>query len=190
MPTADPAPRRRMRADARRNHDRLLAEAAAVFAEQGVEASLEAVARRAGVANGTLYSHFPTRQALLEALLANGMWVLADTARDLAGHLSAHEALTTWARAAMAHTTRYRGLATSLLRSVEDETSELHAACQEVLGAGERLLTRAQAAGTVRADATAADLYSLINAAAWAGEQTSPAQGERLLSFCIDGLRP
>ncbi|MGW2223095.1 SbtR family transcriptional regulator, partial [Nonomuraea sp. NPDC001684] len=80
--------------------------------------------------------------------------------------------------------------ATSLMRSIEDETSQLHAACQAVLAAGEQLLNRAQAAGTVRGDATASDLYALINAVAWAGEQTSPAQGERLLSFGIDGMRP
>ncbi|MGW4792146.1 TetR/AcrR family transcriptional regulator [Nonomuraea sp. NPDC004297] len=189
MTTADPAPQRRMRADARRNYERLLAEAATIFAEHGVEASLEEIARRAGVANGTLYSHFPTRQALLEALLRDRMRTLSDTARDLLDHPSVDEALIIWAQAAMAHTTVYRGLTTSLMRSIEDESSMLHAACQAVLTAGEQLLNRAQAAGTVRADATASDLYALINAAAWAGEQTSPAQGERLLSFGIDGMR-
>ncbi|MFF0776115.1 TetR/AcrR family transcriptional regulator [Nonomuraea wenchangensis] len=190
MTTTGPAPQRKMRADARRNYERLLAEAATVFTEHGVEASLEEIARRAGVANGTLYSHFPTRQALLEALLRDRMRTLSNTARDLLDHPSAGEALIIWARAAMVHTMVYRGLATSLMRSIEDETSQLHAACQAVLAAGEQLLNRAQAAGTVRGDATASDLYALINAVAWAGEQTSPAQGERLLSFGIDGMRP
>ncbi|MER6947212.1 helix-turn-helix domain-containing protein [Nonomuraea sp. NPDC000554] len=190
MTTTGPAPQRRMRADARRNYERLLAEAATVFAEHGVDASLEDIARRAGVANGTLYSHFPNRQALLEALMRDRMQTLSEKARDLLDHPSAHEALVIWARAAIAHTTMYRGLAASLMRSVEDETSELHTACQSVLTAGEQLLKRAQAAGTVRGDATASDLYALINAVAWAGEQTSAAQGERLLAFSIDGLRP
>ncbi|WP_189244802.1 TetR/AcrR family transcriptional regulator [Streptosporangium pseudovulgare] len=189
MTTVDPAPRRRMRADARRNYERLLAEAATIFAEHGVEASLEEIARRAGVANGTLYSHFPTRQALLEALLRDRMQALSDKARDLLDHPSADEALLIWARAAMAHTTVYRGLVTSLMRSIEDETSHLHAACQAVLTAGEQLLNRAQAAGGMRADVTASDLYALINSVSWVGEQTSPAQGERLLAFGIDGMR-
>ncbi|WP_406315702.1 TetR/AcrR family transcriptional regulator [Streptosporangium sp. NBC_01639] len=188
MTTTGPAPQRRMRADARRNYERLLSEAATVFAEHGVEASLEEIARRAGVANGTLYSHFPTRQALLEALLRSRMQTLSGSARDLLDHPSAHEALIIWTRAVVAHAMVYRGLAISMMRSIEDETSQLHAACQAVLTGGERLLNRAQAAGTVRGDATAADLYALINAVAWAGEQTSPAQAERLLSFGIQGM--
>ncbi|GAA2793199.1 TetR/AcrR family transcriptional regulator [Nonomuraea dietziae] len=145
MSTTGPAPQRRMRADARRNYERLLAAAATVFAEHGVDASLEDIARRAGVANGTLYGHFPTRQALLEALLRDRMDALTATARDLLDHPSAHEALVIWARAAMAHTTTYRGLVTALMRSIKDESSELHAACRAVLVGGEQLLTRAQA---------------------------------------------
>ncbi|WP_283134493.1 TetR/AcrR family transcriptional regulator [Rhizohabitans arisaemae] len=184
------SPPRRMRADARRNYERLLTEAAAVFAERGVDASLEDVARRAGVANGTLYSHFPTRQALLEALLRSSMENLAATARELRDHPSAYEALVTWLRAAIVHTTAYRGLAAPMMRSLKDETSELYAACQAVLAGGEALLSRAHAAGAIRADATPEDLYALVNAVAWAGEQTSPEQGERLLTFSLDGLRP
>ncbi|WP_405610343.1 TetR/AcrR family transcriptional regulator [Streptomyces sp. NBC_01511] len=184
-----PTPRRRMRADARRNYERLLTEAGAAFAEHGTGASLEDIARRAGVANGTLYAHFPTRQALLEALLGDRMRALAATAHELMDHPSPHEALLLWARTAITHTTAYRGLATSLMRALEDETSELYAACRSVLDAGERLLGRAQRSGDAREDATAADLYALVNAVAWAGEQTSAAQAERLLSFAMEGLR-
>ncbi|MEO3876415.1 helix-turn-helix domain-containing protein [Nonomuraea sp. B12E4] len=190
MPTTGPAPQRKMRADARRNYERLLAAAKTAFAEHGVEASLEEIARQAGVANGTLYSHFPTRQALLEELLRDRMQALSETARDLLDHPSADEALTGWARAAMAHATAYRGLATSLMRSIQDETSRLHAACQAVLAGGQRILDRARAAAVVRGDVTAEDVYALINAAAWAGEQTSPEQAERLLSFGLEGMRP
>ncbi|SDK95607.1 TetR/AcrR family transcriptional regulator [Nonomuraea jiangxiensis] len=190
MPTTGPAPQRKMRADARRNYERLLAAAKDVFAEHGVEASLEEIARRAGVANGTLYSHFPTRQALLEALLRDRMQALSDTARELLDLPSADEALTGWARAAMAHATVYRGLAVSLMSSIQDETSHLHAACQAVLAGGQRILDRAQASGVVRGDVTASDVYALVNAAAWAGEQTSRAQAERLLSFGLEGMRP
>ncbi|MER6170391.1 helix-turn-helix domain-containing protein [Streptosporangium sp. NPDC001681] len=189
MASTDRPSRRPMRADARRNYERLLAEAANAFAEHGVDASLEDVARRAGVANGTLYAHFPTRQALLETLMRDRMEALSGTGRDLLEQTSPDQALIAWTRTAIAHTATYRGLAASLMHAIEDETSELHAACRSVLSAGEQLLDRARASGAIRADVTASDLYALINAVAWAGEQTSAAQGERLLAFALDGLR-
>ena len=188
--TGGQAPQRRMRADARRNRDRLLAETSAAFSEHGTEASLEDIARRAGVAIGTLYGHFPTRHALLEALLSERVEALRDKARGLLDHPSPQEALVIWARAAMAHTGAYRGLAASMMRGLGYENSELHAACQALISAGEQLLARAQQAGAIRTDAEASDLFALINAIAWAGEQVPPEQGDRLLSFVIDGLRP
>jgi AcrR family transcriptional regulator len=184
-----PAGQRRMRADARRNYERLLAEAEIAFTEQGTDVSLEYVARRAGVAIGTLYGHFPTRQALLEALMRGRVETLGARARELLHHPSPEEALYTWARAAVAHTSVYQGLATSLMSSFEAEDSALHAACQVVVSAGELLLTRAQQAGVIRADASAADLFTLISAIAWTSEQVPAEQAERLLSFALDGLR-
>ncbi|MFC0528366.1 TetR/AcrR family transcriptional regulator [Phytohabitans kaempferiae] len=189
MDTDTPAPRRRMRADARRNYERLLAEAAAAFAEHGADFSLDEIARRAGVANGTLYAHFTNRRVLLEALLGDRMRALAATGEELLTQPSPVEGLTAWAHAAMAHTRTYRGLGMMLMQAVEDETSELHAACMAVLTAGEGLVARARAAGEVRPDVTAPDLYALVNAAAWAGEQSSEHQGERLLAFGLDGFR-
>ncbi|TDC23742.1 TetR/AcrR family transcriptional regulator [Streptomyces sp. 8K308] len=189
MDTGESTPRRRMRADARRNYERLLAAAATAFTERGTDASLEEIARRAGVANGTLYSHFPTRQALLEALLGDRMRALAATGEELLDHSSPFEALAAWARTAVTHTARYRGLGASLMRAIEDESSELHAACEAVLAASERLVARARAAGELREDVTAPDLYALVNAVAWVSEQSSPAQGERLLTFALNGLR-
>jgi AcrR family transcriptional regulator len=178
-----------MRADARRNYERLLTEAAVAFGEHGADFSLEEIARRAGVANGTLYGHFPTRRALLEALLGDRMHALAATGADLLDHPSPFDGLATWARAAMRHTATYRGLGAAFMQAVEDETSELHAACKAVISAAADLVARARAAGAVRQDVTAPDLYALINAAAWAGEQSSAPQGERLLAFGLDGFR-
>jgi AcrR family transcriptional regulator len=179
-----------MRADARRNYERLLAEAEVAFRERGTEASLEEIARRAGVSIGTLYGHFPTRQALLEAALHQSIDRLVATAEQLLTHPSPGEALARWARATAAHMSAYRGLATSLLSSLKDENNPLHWACQQMTAAGERLLDRARAAGLVRADAAAADMFALINAAAWVREQVPDEQGDRLLAFMIDGLRP
>ncbi|MGP4016508.1 TetR/AcrR family transcriptional regulator [Saccharopolyspora sp. 5N708] len=184
------APQRRMRADARRNRDRLLGATREAFAEHGTEASLEDIARRAGVAIGTLYSHFPTRHALLEALLREQVEALAEKAGQLLDHPSPLEALVAWAHAAVAHTNTYRGLAASMMSGLGYENSELHAACQALIQAGERVLARAQQAGAVRPDVPATDLFALINAVAWAGEQLPPEQAERLVGYAVDGLRP
>jgi AcrR family transcriptional regulator len=183
-------PQRRMRADARRNYERLLAEAEVAFRERGTEASLEEIARRAGVSIGTLYGHFPTRQALLEAMLHERIDRLVATAEELLTHPSPGEALARWARATVAHMSPYRGLATSLLSGLKDENSALYRACQQMTAAGERLLDRARTAGLVRAEVGAADMFALINAAAWVREQVPAEQGDRLLAFMLDGLRP
>lgn len=182
-------PQRQMRADARRNYDRLLGEARVAFAEQGVGTSLEEIARRAGVAIGTLYRHFPTRHALLEAVLHDSMTGVSDRARELLDHPSPVAALTLWSRAMLIHITAYRDLASTLMDSYQDETSPLYAGCQALLAAGEQLLDRARQAGAVRVDAQAADLFALLNAVAWVGDQVPDEQADRLLSFVIDGLR-
>ncbi|MDT0445302.1 TetR/AcrR family transcriptional regulator [Streptomyces johnsoniae] len=177
-----------MRADARRNRDRLLAEAEAVFRERGSDASLEAVARRAGVAIGTLYGHFPTRKALLEALLRDrqdAVFRLGDRLRD-ADRTGA--ALAEWITAVTEHAATYRGLAAQLLGSLDDETSELNAACRRMSEAGQHLVARATAAGDIRPDTTADDVFALISAAAWLRDQVPPAQADRLLTYMIDGL--
>lgn len=139
---------------------------------------------------GTLYGHFPTRQALLEAMLHESIDRLVATAEELLTHPSPGEALAQWARATAAHMSAYRGLATSLLKSLKDENYPLYRACQQVTATGERLLDRARAAGLVRAEADAADMFALINSAAWVREQVPDEQGDRLLAFMIDGLRP
>lgn len=184
-----PPPRRRMRADARRNYERLLAEARNAFAEHGADFSLEEIARRAGVANGTLYGHFPTRRALLEALMGDRMRALAAAGAEALA-APPFDGLAAWARAAVTHAATYRGLGATMMEAVEDETSELHAACKAVLAAGDDLVARAVASGEVRPDVTAEDVYALVTASAWAGEQSAPAQGERLLAFGLDGFRP
>ncbi|TDC75659.1 TetR/AcrR family transcriptional regulator [Streptomyces hainanensis] len=187
-----PDPTRRRRADARRNHERLLAEAEAVFREQGTEASLERIARRAGVAIGTLYAHFPNRRALLGALLRDrheALFALGDELRSAAGPPFA--ALVRWMRAAAEHGAVYDGLAQELLGSLDDQGSELHAACARLSAAGRALTERAVDAGAIRADATADDVFALVSAAAWLRARTpDEARAERLLGVVFDGLRP
>ncbi len=111
--TPAPAPasaQRPMRADARRNYERLVATATAAFAERGAEASLDDIARRAGVGSGTLYRHFPTRQALLEAVYRDQVEELCSQARELLASPSPGDAFATWLRAMASYMTTKRGL--------------------------------------------------------------------------------
>jgi AcrR family transcriptional regulator len=191
MPT-DPPPGRRLRADAERNREQLLAVARVVVAEQGTGASLRDIARRAGVGLATLYRHFPTREVLLEELLHEGFRRLAARADVLADELPPREALETWFRDLVDGAGRYPGMSGDMMRSLNDPTSPLWASCAQVHEAGGRLLTRAQAAGTVRPDVTGDDLFTLVGAATWVGGQGAPAADRlpRFLSVLLDGLRP
>ncbi|WP_329207880.1 TetR/AcrR family transcriptional regulator [Streptomyces sp. NBC_00683] len=181
---------RRPRADAQRNHDRILAAADEVFREQGTGASLEKIARQAGVAIGTLYGHFPNRRALCAALLRERHTALFEFGDQLPRQGSALDALAKWMRAVTAHAAAYRGLATLLMESLDDEASELHEACGRMAAITEALLHAAREAGAVRDDVTAADVHALMNAAAWMREQVQEDMADHLLDLMVNGLRP
>jgi len=178
-----------MRADARRNYERLLSAAKSAFEEHGTQASLDDIARQAGLGNATLYRHFPTREILLETILRDSIKELGDTAEELLATESAGEALATWVRAAVVHATVYRGLVTMLMDSLKDETSDLNGACTAMQSSGRDLLERARAAGEIRQDITASGLFALIASAAWAREH-APEEADQVLTVLIDGLRP
>ncbi|MCP2340824.1 TetR/AcrR family transcriptional regulator [Actinomadura rupiterrae] len=185
-------PDRPMRADARRNYERLLAAARDVVAEQGTDASLEEVARRAGVGIGTLYRHFPTREALLEALLHDRFDGLRAHAEELLGAGDPFEALADWLRRLGAGALTYQGLAQAMMSAIQDESSDLYASCHGMRAAGEALLVRAQKAGQVRPEVEPLDALYLAAMIASATER-SPADPElrdRLFTFMLDGLRP
>lgn len=160
-----------MRADARRSRENLLEAARDAFAEQGTEVSLREVARRAGVGIGTLYRHFPTREALIEACLSHGLKALSSQAEDLLDSDPAGKALDAWLFAFITGSTRYQGLPASLLAAMRDPASQLHHSCQAMRTAAERLLTRAQQAGEVRGDLTIDELLALTAGIAWVGHQ-------------------
>src|SRR6476660_4822006 len=109
-----PAGARRLRADARRNRDRLIAAAAAAFAEHGVNASLEDIARRAGVGIGTLYRHFPTREHLVEVVYRREVEGLVAAADELARDHAPDAALERWMQRFVDYIATKRGLAASL----------------------------------------------------------------------------
>ncbi|WP_252375060.1 MULTISPECIES: TetR/AcrR family transcriptional regulator [unclassified Nonomuraea] len=186
----DTTTRRAMRADARRNRDRLLAEARTAFLDHGTDASLEDIAARAGVGVGTLYRHFPTREALLEELLRERFDALTAGAQGLAGHPSPREALIAWTLDFVQTTTVYRGLTAAVTATLNDPCSALHASCETMRGAGTALLTRAQEAGEVRGDITPLEFLALVAGSSWAREQMAgdDLQGDRLLLLLFEGL--
>lgn len=188
--TATAAPTRAMRADARRNYDRLLAEARTAFAAHGAEASLEDVARRAGVGIGTLYRHFPNRNALLSAVFEEAVNDLLARSRELLTDPNPCAALVTWLREMVAQAGEYRGLARALMSVSSDNTSALARCSDPIRQAGSALLARAQKAGAVREDVAIGDLLQLTHAIALAAEETptDPDLADRLLRLTLRGL--
>ncbi|MFF1921749.1 TetR/AcrR family transcriptional regulator [Streptomyces sp. NPDC058221] len=180
---------RRPRADAQRNRERILAAADGAFREQGTGASLEGIARQAGVAVGTLYGHFPNRRALCAALLRERHTALFELGGELPERESPLPALEKWMGAVALHAAAYRGLAALLMESLDDQASELHEACGRMAAITEGLLTAAREAGMVRSEVTAADVHTLMNAAAWMREQVPEESAEHLLGLLINGLR-
>ncbi|MBQ0852687.1 TetR/AcrR family transcriptional regulator [Streptomyces sp. BH-SS-21] len=164
-----------MRADARKNRDHVLAVAGAAIAEQGVDVSLRDIARKADVGLATLLRHFPTREALLEALLHTSFEELTAKADALETSDSPEDALVAWLRDCVGWTTEYRGVTVLMAAAIEDTGSALHASCVTLRAAGARLLTRAQAVGAARSDLDGTDLFALIAALAWLGDQPALA---------------
>ncbi|MGW1073578.1 TetR/AcrR family transcriptional regulator [Streptomyces sp. NPDC002537] len=185
---ASPRP---MRADARRNYERLLAEARTAFTAHGTDASLEDIARRAGVGIGTLYRHFPNRTALMSAVFQGEVDGLLTRSRELLASPEPCRALVDWLRAIVAHASTYRGLSRALMAAQSDEASALSRCSLPMREAGSELLARAQGAGAVRADVGIVDLMQLTNAISLAVEQSpdDPGLADRLLMLTLTGLR-
>lgn len=162
-----------MRADAKKNYAHLLEVARAVVIKEGADASLRDIARRAGVGLGTLYRHFPTREALLEALLRASFDELTVRADELETSNSPDDALVSWLRETVAVAHSHRGLTSSMMAAIEDPESAFHVSCVTMRAAGARLLARAQAEGMARTDINGIDLFALVGVLAWLGDQPS-----------------
>lgn len=180
------------RADARRNYEQLVEQARVAFAEFGVDASLDEIARRAGVASGTLYRHFPTRLDLIEVVLAEQIAELVDLGRGLLTAEDEFDALSTWLRATIAHALTYRGLSAAVMSSALDRANGLVSAWHaELFEVGAALLARARQKGVIVADTDDADVLKMVGAIAWAAQDSpdSSAQADRLLALLMNGLR-
>lgn len=178
-----------LRADARRNREELLAIARQVIAEQGTDASLRDIARRAGVGIGTLYRHFPTREALLAAVIAGGVARMTARAAELSAANPPDEALALWLADFVSRIGPYRGLPGTMLGAAVHEDSELHATCAAMTEACRELLARAQENGTVRPDTTWEDVFTAAVAISGITAQSGPEPASRVLAVYLDGLR-
>jgi AcrR family transcriptional regulator len=182
-----------MRADARRNYERLLREAAVAFAVRGEGASLDDIAKRAGVGSGTLYRHFPTRQALLEAVYVDSIEAIAARADEIAAELPPGEALVEWLNELSEGMIQVCGLKALLGSAVSDGSSAALTACgTSVKRAAARLVEAAQREGTLRADVEPIEVLRLAHGVATASE-LADGQGKsirRYLSLLTEGLRP
>lgn len=162
-----------MRADARKNYSHLLAVARDVVTEHGADASMRDIARRADVGLATLFRHFPTREALFEALLRTKLDALTQKASELETTHTPDEALVSWFREGVAFVHSYRGVVALMAAAHTDPDSALYASCAAVHSAGARLLLRAQAEGTARIDMDGEDLFALMSALGWLFGQPS-----------------
>ncbi|MFG2070763.1 TetR/AcrR family transcriptional regulator [Micromonospora tulbaghiae] len=176
-----------MRADARRNYELLLAVAAEAVAEHGADASLEQIARTAGVGSGTVRRHFPTRHALLEAVFRERIDALCARTGELAGEPDPRAALVEFLIEITRAAATIRGLAEALNRG---RTESVYCASDQLAEAGEPLVRRAAEAGVLAPDITFADLSTLVTGIALATEN-DPDPGTtatRLLSLAMTGF--
>jgi AcrR family transcriptional regulator len=185
--TAETLITRPKRADARRNYEKVLAAAREAFAVGGESTALEEIARRAGVGIGTLYRHFPNRQALLEALYVDEVEEVCRSAAE-ADTEDPWGALNGWVERLIGYIGTKQALAHELLNYL-DRDAELFKICRTSLfEAGEPLLRRAQEAGVVRSDVTIGEVIQMVIGIAKI-PNSDPEQTKHILRIALDGLR-
>jgi AcrR family transcriptional regulator len=178
-----------MRADARKNYSHLLEVARDVVSEHGAEASMRDIARRAEVGLATLLRHFPTREALFEALLRTKLDALTQRAGELEASTAPGDALSSWLREWMAFAQSHRDAVALMAAAHTNPGSALYASCEAVHAASARLLLRAQAEGTARADMNGDDLFGLMAALGWLVDLPSFApRSDHLVRIVASGI--
>src|SRR5579859_3677017 len=187
----EPTPANRpMRADAQRNYASLLKTARVAVAERGADIVLEDIATSAGVAIGTLYRHFPTRQDLLEAVFLDATNELRAHAEVLASAPVPFDALISWLRLQMDFATFGRSLGAAIMAAKQVPGTRIYAANKAMREAGNALLLRAQAAGHIRTDVQLVDVMRLVYGIALVNEHASDPDGaNRMLDLVIAGIR-
>ena len=186
----DGAARRPMRADARRNYDKIVATARVVFTERGTDCSLDEIAKRAGVGPGTLYRHFPTREALVDALMRD--WadrVTSDADAAVAADLPARETLLAWFENFVDHITLHRGAAMKLCAAMDDPSSPIYGKCQIMGEANRRVIDHLVERGELRPGVDPRNVMRLVSGIASVADQSHVELDVRpMLDVVIDGI--
>ena len=180
-----------MRADAKRNRDRIVEVAREVFREQGYDASLDEVAKRAGVGPGTLYRHFPERAMLVDAVMQS--WV--DRVEDgvekvLATELGSRDLLLSWFDTYLGLITLHKGGAARITCAMGDEASPIHGKCRVLTGASDRVIERLRADDALRPEVDALQMCRLVGGVATVTDQGAldPAAVRPMLEVVADGM--
>jgi AcrR family transcriptional regulator len=180
---------RPMRADAKRNYERLVTAARTVFAQEGGGASMEAIAKEAGVGVGTLYRHFPKRIDVVESVYREDVDELQTVAESATATLEPWPALVAWLEAFVRYAMGKKRFLNELHEAFEKNPDLRSASRERIVSALDIVLTRAQEAGVVRSDVDAPDLMQLLGSMCMSATLT-PDQSGRLLVMIEDGLRP
>jgi AcrR family transcriptional regulator len=181
---------RPMRADAQRNREQLLAAAVAAFSRPGPEVTLESIAKDAGLGIGTLYRHFPSREALVDTAYRSELARLCDSVPELLGAMSADKALRTWMDLFLEYMTTKRGMSDALRMVIASGGNPFAESRARLLAAFTALMQAGATDGTLRADIDPGDLMASISGVSLAvGEPAQREQAGRLLDLLMDGLR-
>jgi AcrR family transcriptional regulator len=176
-----------VRADAQRNRDRILDAAVEAFTRDGDAVTLDAIAKDAGVGIGTLYRHFPTREALVDAAYQNELGRLCDAAGDLLENLPPDQAIRAWMDRFVAYMTTKRDMGEALRALIAAGGDPFARSWERLLAATTALLRAAVEVGAVRDDVDPDDVLRAIGAVSLAN--VGPEQAGRLLDLIMDGLR-
>ncbi len=184
----DGAPRRPMRADARRNYERVVAAARDTLRESGREASLEEIARRAGVGIGTLYRRFPTRLDLLEAVYREDVDTLRVATDELVGSVSEWDAVVGWVDGFLAYASTKRALFAELVDAIGRDSELLTYSRSVITETARQVLDNGKRVGVVRDNVEPSDLLRLIGGCSMMGE-LDEAQSKRVVEIVLAGIK-
>ena len=187
--TAEKSPRP-MRADARRNYDKILATARIVFTERGTDSSLDEIAKRAGVGPGTLYRHFPTREALVDALMQD--WtdrVSADADAAIATGLPPRDMLLDWFEHFVEHITLHRGAASKICAAMDDPASPIYGKCRVMNDANRRVIDHLTEHGQLRPGVDPENVMRLVSGVASVADTSRTSLDVTpMLQVVVDGI--
>ena len=180
-----------MRADAKRNYDKIVEVAREMFREKGYDASLDEIAKRAGVGPGTLYRHFPTRENLIDAVLQSWVDRVNDTAdKALAREGTDRDVLLAWFEEYVALISQHRGGPAKITSAMDDPASPIRPKCQVLAGANDRVLDQLRGRGALRPGVESVQVCRLVGGIATVADQSGLEQSavRPLLEVVADGL--